>query len=308
MEKLEEVQCPLCGGEKCRPVMRARDTWRNSVDVFHVVRCTSCDMVYTNPRPSAGAMASYYDDAYPFYRRSRNVSVPDAGEIERRIRPFVGRAARLAAVGGAPGTLLDVGCGDGYFLTAVKRCGWSACGIERDAAAAAHARALGHDVLAGSIDELSPPSTAFDAVSMWGVLQLSPDPSGTLARVAKLLRPGGILAIGVSNFASLDRRLLRGKWWGLGLPRHLCHFEEKTLRALLEKNGFHTLHVIMDAPRWVAFETANTVLQVGSAPGLPVRILRRSVVDVLRAIYLLTRRTGTAPVMEVYAAAPGHRG
>ncbi len=285
-------------------MLRGRDTWRGGIEHFRVVRCPDCTMVRTDPRPIAAALSEFFDAAYPFYRRAHQLVPPDSRELEHRLGPFLPRAQRLTEIAGGPGRLLDAGCGDGYFMTAMERLGWSVSGIERDAGSCAHARALGHDVAEGSFEDLPAAPGVLDAITMWGVLQLSADPAQSLERASRSLRPGGILAIGVSNFASLDRRVLGGRWWGLGLPRHLCHFEPQTIRRMLKNCGFDVVKVLMDSPRWVAIENANTLLGIRGATDLPRRVLRRIVVPMLRTAYFFTAGTRGAPVMEVYAAKP----
>lgn len=259
-------------------------------------------MLRTNPRPVAAALTGFFDGSYPFYRRAHEPSAPDSVELERRLRPFIPRARRLTEIAGGPGRLLDAGCGDGYFMTAMKRLGWSVSGIERDAGTCTHARGLGHDVAECSFEELPAAVGVYDAITMWGVLQLSTDPVRTLSHASRLLRPGGILAIGVSNFGSLDRRVLRGRWWGLGLPRHLCHFEPHTITRMLKDSGFDVLKMMMDAPEWVAIENANTLLGIRGSTGFPRRALRRMVVRMIRAAHFFTAGTQAAAVIEAYAA------
>ena len=302
--RLQERSCPICGKSDPVPALAGRDTWRGRDSaIFQVVRCRSCGMAYTNPRPSPADLLEYFDGSYPFYRRSREGGPIDERRLVERLAPFLPRAERVARLAGKTGRLLDCGCGDGYFLTAMSRLGWEVQGLERDPAAAEHARSLGHNVVGGALEEAQLPQRGFDVITMWGMLQLSDDPRATIRRSADLLLPGGLLALGLSNFASLDRRLLRGRWWGLGLPRHLSHFEPRTIEALLRSEHYRVESIIMHAPRWVAFENANTLLGVRGAPGRASRVLRRAVAEILHAIELATRRTMFAPVMEIYARA-----
>lgn len=267
-----------------------------------LVGCERCGIVFTTPRLTRSAMDSLFSSEYQFYRRTAAEATPDPSRLERCVRPFVGRARRLTQIAGGPGRLLDLGCGDGYFLTAATRVGWKCSGIERNAASVSHARALGHDIHLGSIASGVGNATGpFDAVTMWGVLQLTYDTASLLARVRALLGKRGLLALGLSNFDSLDRRLLRGRWWGLGLPQHLYHFEPRSIERLLTQCGFRIVRVVLDAPVWVAVENANTLLGIRMRPSGVQRVMRLAVKTSLRALYLITRRSRFAPVMEIYA-------
>lgn len=301
--EIEQGACPACGGTAGMR-LRSHECVAMGEGIRQaLVRCERCGIVFTTPRLTRSAMDSLFSSEYQFYRRTAAEATPDPSRLERCVRPFVGRARRLTQIAGGPGRLLDLGCGDGYFLAAATRLGWTCSGVERNEASVAHARALGHDVRVGSIESAAEVATgAFDAVTMWGVLQLAYDPASALTSARSLLAKGGLLALGLSNFESLDRRLFRGRWWGLGLPRHLYHFDTHSIQRLLTQCGFRIVRIALDAPEWVAVENANTLLGIRMRPSGVQRVMRLAVKTSLRALYLVTRRTRFAPVMEIYAA------
>jgi SAM-dependent methyltransferase len=57
------------------------------------------------------------------------------------------------------------------------------------------------------------------------------------SEAAALLRAGGVVAVGVPNFGCWQRRVFRGRWFQLDLPRHLQHLDAHTLGALLVRAG-----------------------------------------------------------------------
>jgi hypothetical protein len=59
-----------------------------------------------------------------------------------------------------------------------------------------------------------------------------------LATVHRLLRKDGVLVLTVPNFASLQARIFRARWYHLEVPRHLYHFDPVSLRRLLDRQGF----------------------------------------------------------------------
>jgi len=75
-------------------------------------------------------------------------------------------------------------------------------------------------------------------VTMFHVLEHLFDPAGYLDEAHRLLKPNGRLVVQVPN-ASCWQFLLFGEHWnGVDIPRHLLHFRESDIRALLEDCGF----------------------------------------------------------------------
>jgi SAM-dependent methyltransferase len=140
-----------------------------------------------------------------------------------------------------PGAALDVGCGSGFYLAMLRDMGWTVTGIDASAEAARHARTLnGLDVRVGCAEVTLPElaDESFDLVTLWHVLEHLYDPARVLAHIRRLLKPGGLLMLEVPNFSSVCSRLFQSYWAPLESPRHLFQFTPKTLKALLQKNGF----------------------------------------------------------------------
>jgi SAM-dependent methyltransferase len=134
-----------------------------------------------------------------------------------------------AALRGA--RVLDVGCGGGRYLEHLRRRGFAAEGTEVDAALAEQLRREhGFVVHAGELEELPLEEHAYDAVTLWWVLEHTHDPLRTLRAAERLLRPGGLAVASVQNFESLGRRVFGRFWQHLDLPGHLQHFEAVRIR------------------------------------------------------------------------------
>src|SRR4030088_2597355 len=152
--------CPVCGALDSRPIYtEARDPI--TLDYFKVVACSACGVAYTKPRPCS--LDKYYPQRYRNY-----------GPIVTRILGAlygmrVSRWARLKPAAG--GSVLEVGCGPGLMLSAFRRRGWRALGIERKEKVAAAARhRLGIEIVAAPVEGL-PPDSRFDLIIMFHVLE-----------------------------------------------------------------------------------------------------------------------------------------
>jgi SAM-dependent methyltransferase len=91
----------------------------------------------------------------------------------------------------AVGPVLDVGCGAGRHLIALRRRGVGATGVEISPRAAQIARARGAAVIEGSIFDAPRRCGWGSALLLDGNIGIGGDPERLLARVAALLRPGG---------------------------------------------------------------------------------------------------------------------
>jgi SAM-dependent methyltransferase len=239
---LEEVSCPLCGGERPEPVVAARDPLPDSVSerIFQVVRCCDCGLCYTNPRPSAASISQFYPDDYSCYQHEA------ATERGGAPRPWNKQYPLAELLPGQPGRLLDFGCGAGDFLLHVRRLGWQATGLDLSPRMVDYLRdERGLSAFVGSLPhpELEPAS--FEAVTMWQSLEHVHQPLDAVRAARELLVSGGRLVVAVPNIESLGFAWFGTAWHGLDLPRHLTHFAPLTLRFLLERAGLRVQELRM---------------------------------------------------------------
>ncbi len=233
----ELAPCPLCGGSHARIVVRAGDRLTPELpELYTVVRCQECGLAYQRPRPEAETAGRFYPDSYTGGGRSGRVEALEAAYRRRQHREV---ARWLAARRPARGRVLDVGCGAGDLLVALRADGWSARGVEPSSPGAEQAREKhGLDVVTGRFEEVDLPEHAFDVIVFSGVLEHVHDPLGSLRRAPTLLAPGGLVAVlFLPMLDSPEARLFGPRWLALDLPRHLTHFEDTTFTVMAARAG-----------------------------------------------------------------------
>jgi SAM-dependent methyltransferase len=160
------------------------------------------------------------------------------------------------------GSLLDIGCGFGFFLDAAAQRGWRPFGADVSEVGVAHAReGLGlADVHRGAFGDGVFGDTSFDAVTLWNVLEHVQDPRSLIDVVASRLASNGAIAIRVPNSTAQRRRIELGravpsavaaKVSGLvdvsvlaGAPPHHLHgFTPKSLTQALSERGFSDIQI-----------------------------------------------------------------
>jgi SAM-dependent methyltransferase len=197
-----------------------------SGDAFAIVRCSRCRLGVTVPAPVD--LEPYYGERYYGGRHW----ITERYCIWRRLRVI-----ELATRGTAPGTLVDIGCGDGSFLLQARRAGWTVLGTElNDRIASPDLEIL------GSIDELGP-RAPFGCITLWHSLEHLRHPRQVVADLARMLAPGGALVVAVPDSGGWQARLFGRHWLHLDVPRHLYHFGRPSLRAVLETAGLRVLRV-----------------------------------------------------------------
>ncbi|WP_026820552.1 class I SAM-dependent methyltransferase [Arthrobacter castelli] len=114
--------------------------------------------------------------------------------------------AVVDASGAGPGTVvLDVGCGSGDLLAHLDKLGTSTAGIDPATGMVelARTRVPNTDLRVGSAEHLPWPDASFDLVTSINALQFADDTLDALAEMARVVKPGGYIAI--SNWAEDDR-------------------------------------------------------------------------------------------------------
>ncbi|MCU1431213.1 MAG: SAM-dependent methyltransferase [Actinotalea sp.] len=108
------------------------------------------------------------------------------------------RAAIIDATGVRTGSrVLDVGCGSGELLADLLGAGATASGVDPAPRMVCLARttAPGADVRLGPAERLPWPDAVFDVATAVNALQLADDTVDALAEVARVMVPGGLVAI-----------------------------------------------------------------------------------------------------------------
>ena len=240
---MEEISCNLCGNPNAVPIIRDVPDLllhRDGVSATFV-KCTSCGLVYQNPRPTLAEMTAHYPPDYESYAPE-----PDAGNsswlLRQEIRYGIAKRCRCVTRYKHAGRLLDVGCATGFFLQGIRNIGnWEPYGVEINERVAHIAQGHGLDVRIGTLEQAGFSDEFFDVVTLWDVLEHLPDPVAGLREIYRILKPGGLLVIRVPNASSWDSRLFGRYWAGLDSPRHLYVFTPVTLDALLTVNHFKCL-------------------------------------------------------------------
>jgi SAM-dependent methyltransferase len=239
---VEDVDCPLGCPREDQFILSGRDRLHNLPGEYSVVKCCTCGLLRTNPRPTPTSMGTYYPEDYGPYLGTRvQTGVSNVNSWARRyLAPIARRvldSKERALPPVASGRMLEVGCASGAFLHSMAEKGWDVTGIEFSESAANEARKLGYTVHTGALESISADAKKFDLIVAWMVLEHLHDPVKGLRNLAKQSLQGTWLALSVPD-ASSDYRFFKGCWYDLHLPNHLYHFTPQTIAAVLSAGGW----------------------------------------------------------------------
>jgi len=189
----EDVACPLCGSSTS-PTYFVDGRRRYAC-------CAVCALVFVHPADRPRPL----DEALRYLEHQNRRDDPGYAEFLRRLADPVCAHVPIGARG------LDVGCGPTPLLSELL----TASGRPTQF----------HDPLFFSRGELL--GEIYDFVTCCEVVEHAHDPAALFGQLARLIGPGGLIAI-MTQFRPIDDSF--GRWWYRRDATHVCFFSEPTLR------------------------------------------------------------------------------
>lgn len=255
------ARCVACGGDR-REVWLPESHDYITHEVFSVHRCLRCGLAHTQPVPAS--MDRFYPHRYRQY----------GGWTLKALRALYTHRVRGWLRHLPPrGRVLEVGCGAGWMLSALREHGWRVIGSERSTVGA-HAALDANQIptFVGDLDAVAPESC--DLVILFQVLEHLTDPLDALQKSAQVLRRGGTMVVAVPNAASWQARAFGQNWFHLDVPRHLQHFSPKALAQLFQQVGLRETRRRFASPEHDPYGVLQSLLnQLGFAQNLMTRIV-----------------------------------
>ncbi|MBU1061168.1 MAG: class I SAM-dependent methyltransferase [Candidatus Omnitrophica bacterium] len=226
MSKEKTLQnCRLCNSPNIQFVLKKDD--------MHIFKCSRCGVVFLGndlDTESVRNLYRYYSsDGFSNYlspvTRLRYENLLDNFERYRKNN-----------------TIIDVGCGAGYFMLQATNRGWRVEGVEISDEAIKLAEEKGQHVIKGDIVDLDIGKGEYDVAVLTELLEHAFDPEGIIRRLTYAVRNGGTIYITTPNYNSLARRLLKDRWDWFH-KEHLFYFTPEILTVLLKKYKFKIIKI-----------------------------------------------------------------
>lgn len=229
--------CPYCKQSESVLLYSTNDI---SGEKFFIQKCNRCNAFFLAPNPTPEQLARAYDDSY---YGSGDEKFKE-GLIEKMLDYFrMKRAKTIANLIGKKGKVLDIGCGNGKFLSFVKQQGEiEIFGIEMEGNSAKRAEKIpGIHLKKGFLEKTDFEKESLDAVTLFHVFEHLSEPRQTLEIISRILKKNGILMISFPNIDSFQSRIFKGKWLHLDPPRHLFFFSPEDFKKEMKNFGFEVL-------------------------------------------------------------------
>jgi SAM-dependent methyltransferase len=309
-------RCPICEHEGAQDLLKAPDRFHGRTQLYQLLRCPSCSVVWTDHPPRPEEMHLHYGTDYERLIAAAGENSPERWQIHRR---------NLAQYKSG-GALLDLGCSTGSFLASLKGEPWNLYGIEISPECAKRAEAnSGAEVFAGDVLAAPFPPETFDAITCFDVFEHVYYPRQVMEKVWQWLKPGGIFYAFMPNIDSAGARIFRSYWYALELPRHLYHFSPASLKLLAKRVGFSEVSITTQRALFIEYSThyicdeilrrlgpSRAPLAVAKDPSILWRVIRKAlrltifpllsqmavVVGDGEGMYAILRKEAPRPVLE----------
>jgi len=224
-------KCPICGCKKRHAVFS-----RCGIDIL---QCEGCTVGYTEKFPKENSDVYNHQDYLPIAKSDYLDNVKY--RKERFAKERLAIIKKYSNKDPVKCSILDVGCGTGWFLEAAKAEGYAVFGQEfAKELGRFTAQRLGAKVWTEQFSRLKL-KERFDVITLFDVIEHVPDPEGVLMSVKKHLKPKGIALIFTPNLDSFAFWKLKEHSSLVTPVEHLYYFTEKSLTMLIHKVDFEVV-------------------------------------------------------------------
>jgi len=212
-----------------------------------VVKCSNCGLIYSNPQPIPFSINDHYGVPPENYWKEEYFTVSDnyfKGEVEK-LNKLIDFKEGMKS--------LDVGAGIGKQMFVLTKLGFDAYGIEPSKPFYERAilkMGINPDKLKlGMIEEVEYPENYFDFISFGVVLEHLYNPSDSIIKALKWLKPNGIIHIEVPSSNWLIVKIINlfyklkltdyvGNISPMHVPYHLYEFNLKSFQEHSKTHGY----------------------------------------------------------------------
>ena len=219
---METINCQICNSNSHKEYIIVKDRFNISDDSFQIVKC-KCEFIYLNPRPSEKEISKYYSNETYSPHSKTSIFYKLAQFFSFRWKyNLINRYAKQNM------QILDYGSGKGEFGSYLEKKGFNVNNYEPIL-----------DNLDGS--NFLNSNKKYNIITLWHSLEHIHDLAKALNQINQSLDKKGYIFLALPNIDAAEKYFFNQNWVAYDAPRHLYHFNEKSLRKLLSVHGFEII-------------------------------------------------------------------
>ncbi|RKY36678.1 MAG: hypothetical protein DRP78_03025 [Candidatus Omnitrophota bacterium] len=233
--------CPLCKSKKNEFLLKGYNVHGrylfNKDDVFDLFHCLNCGCIFVG---NVDVNQQYYKKYYgsQYYSNSYSGKFIEnllfKYSISRKekfiLKNFIKKTEKIK--------ILDIGCGDGNFLSKLESTRFKKYGVEISEEGYELSVRQGIEVFKGDFADIDFQDKKFEVITLWHVLEHIEHPVRLFSNVSRILEKGGVLIFETPNVNSFGFRYGGAKWFHLDSPRHLILYNLESVKWLCGRTNF----------------------------------------------------------------------
>jgi len=271
-KEMEEVFCPTCGNKTSKELIYMHD---NGVGFY---KCLNCNIEYASPRLVEKELLALYegDDwkelsaydnwTYDYWKESKGHRYPLVKQNVELVKKYLSKGS----------SILDVGCDIGLTVKSLEENGFYSEGVEISTISATIAKEKTGIKVHNMELKSYKSSNKYDGVLLLDVLEHLYNPVKVLTECYSHMKQGGYIFIHVPHHGGISVRFkrflhkigLKKGYKHFGFPAHIYNFDKRSLKAILARSGFETLH-------YESWPSAITNGKVNIFNYLPITIIKK---------------------------------
>lgn len=217
---LEKRNCPACNSKKYKFLLiKNGGTY---------VECDKCKMIFINPVFKDKFLIEYYKNNHDVKHKITQKDYLFYNHIFSKGLKLATKSFKK------PGNILDIGCGNGFFLDLARKRNWKTHGLEINLLESFIAKSKGHNIQTRILKNANF-NEKFDIITFWDVFEHIKDSLDLLKMCKKLLKKNGIIFMQCPSRDSIALKILQEACNMLDGIEHVNIYGKQSLMALCKK-------------------------------------------------------------------------
>lgn len=208
---------------------------------YRMVKCKKCSLVYSDPILEYNKIEKLYKKSFTTYDEHLENLKQTYGFYLLQLEKF--RVASYELKKKKTFRLLEIGCGNGFFLEEAKRQGYDVYGVEPGEKSVEKAK---KNIKKNIIVDIFKPGqfrkNFFDVICCFQTFDHIPDPNGLLNECYKVLKKGGLVLFFNHDIGAWQNRIMGEKSPIIDIE-HTYLFDKQTMRKMFKKHKFKILDI-----------------------------------------------------------------